>query len=122
MSTRRRKPRDEIAIARHLDGLRRDVAALPPERRAALTHTLERAAVREEKPNMPTKKPTTAGKRKASGSPPPTAIRLAPEILAAIDRAGEKMAADMPGMTVTRTDAIRVLLVEALAVRKIPIK
>ncbi|MSP59461.1 MAG: hypothetical protein EXR72_03805 [Myxococcales bacterium] len=113
-------PRDELAIERERAGLRAAAAALSPERRAALRDTLERAAGREEKATMP-KRPPIGGRKKAAETAS-LAIRFSPDLLAAVDKAGEQIAKERPDMTVTRSDAIRVLVAEALSIRKIPIR
>ena len=63
-----------------------------------------------------TKKP---GRKKA---PPALAIRFPPELTAAVDKATEQIAKERPDMIVTRSDAIRVLVAEALTARKVPIR
>jgi hypothetical protein len=55
-------------------------------------------------------------------APPALAIRFSPELTAAVDKAAEQIAKERPDMTVTRSDAIRVLVAEALAARKVPIR
>jgi hypothetical protein len=117
--SRRRPPRDELAIERARAGLRAAVAALPPERRAVLAGTLERAAEREEKEAMPKKGPT--GKRADAGTEPIT-VRLDSAMLAAVEKATEQIQAERPDSTLSRGDAIRVLLAEALTARKIVIR
>ena len=62
---------------------------------------------------------TSSGKRAAP--PPALAIRFPSEMLAAVDKAAEQIAKERPDMTVTRSDALRVLVAEGLAARKIPI-
>ncbi len=122
MRSRRRSPppRDELALERERAGLRAAVAALPPERRAALVGTLERAAGREESEAMAGKAGTT-GKKKAAETAA-LAIRFSSDLLVAIDKAGEQIGKERPDMVVTRSDAIRVLVAEALAARKIAIR
>jgi len=44
-------------------------------------------------------------------------VRLSDELISAIDAEGERMETERPGMRLTRTDAVRVLLLEALAAR-----
>lgn len=44
----------------------------------------------------------------------PLGIRLAEDIVARVDAHGERLKQSSPGLTVTRTDAIRVLLLAAL--------
>ncbi|HEY4176584.1 MAG TPA: hypothetical protein VGM90_07125 [Kofleriaceae bacterium] len=50
------------------------------------------------------------------------AIRFPPELTAAVDKAIEQIAKERPDMVVTRSDAIRVLVAEALTARKVPIR
>lgn len=83
-----------------------------------LADTLERATEREENELMPKK---TGGTKRASDTAA-LAIRFSPELLAAIDKAEEQIGKERPDMTVTRSDAIRVLVAEALAARKIAIR
>lgn len=66
------------------------------------------------------KKP--APKRAASPALPALAIRFPPELTAAVDKATEQIAKERPDMIVTRSDAIRVLVAEALTARKVPIR
>ena len=124
MSGRRRTspPRDELAIERERAGLRAAVAALPPERRALLADTLQRAAKREEKERMPKKPPTGGKKGRTVDAAIVVGVKMAPNLVAAVDGAMEQIAKERPDMTVTRSDAIRVLVAEALAARKIPIR
>lgn len=56
--------------------------------------------------------------KKAEGVVPTTSLRIPLELLAEVDAERDRIEAERPGMTVTRADAIRVLLVEALAARK----
>ena len=44
-------------------------------------------------------------------------VRLSDELISAIDAEGERMETERPGVRLTRTDAVRVLLLEALAAR-----
>ena len=50
------------------------------------------------------------------------AIRFSAQLTAAVDKATEQIAKERPDMTVTRSDAIRVLVAEALTARKITIR
>ena len=43
------------------------------------------------------------------------AFRLPDELIADVDRYAKRLEAERPGITVTRTDAVRVLLAEALS-------
>lgn len=115
MSAREREspPLDEIGVERERGALRADVAALPSERQAALVETLERAAEREEGDTMAKGKATETAA---------LAIRFSTAMLDAIDKAGEQIAKQRPDMVVTRSDAIRVLVAEGLAARKIQIR
>lgn len=56
--------------------------------------------------------------KKPDGAVPTTSLRIPPDLLAEVDAERERIEAERPGMTVTRADAIRVLLVEALTARK----
>jgi hypothetical protein len=60
--------------------------------------------------------------RERRGPPAALAIRFPPELTAAVDKATEQIAKERPDMVVTRSDAIRVLVAEALAARKVPIR
>ena len=117
MSRRPPAAPDDLAIERARAELRSAVAMLAPDRRAQLGQTLERAAWREEREDMANK----PGRKK--GAPPPAlAIRFPAELLAAVDKATEQIAKERPDMVVTRSDAIRVLVAEALIARKVPIR
>ena len=59
------------------------------------------------------------GRKKAL---PALAIRFPPELTAAVDKATAQIAKERPDMIVTRSDAIRVLIAEALTARKVPIR
>lgn len=48
----------------------------------------------------------------------PVTIRMPQTLIDDVDGAAEQIARERPGMSVGRADAIRVLLVEALAARK----
>lgn len=48
----------------------------------------------------------------------PVSIRMPQRLIDEVDAAAKAIAEERPGMTVGRADAIRVLLVEALAARK----
>ena len=51
------------------------------------------------------------GRKKATNpAPPALAIRFSPELTAAVDKASEQIAKERPDMTITRSDAIRVLV------------
>ncbi len=63
----------------------------------------------------------TTGKKKAAETAA-LAIRFSSDLLVAIDKAGEQIGKERPDMVVTRSDAIRVLVAEALAARKIAIR
>jgi hypothetical protein len=67
------------------------------------------------------KKPTTAGKKDARRTPP-LSVRMPPAVQAALDVAAAQLAVERPDSNITRADAVRVLLVEALTARQIPIK
>lgn len=62
------------------------------------------------------------GTTKATKAPPALAIRFPPGLTAAVDKAAEQIAKERPDMIVTRSDAIRVLVAEALTARKVPIR
>jgi hypothetical protein len=63
------------------------------------------------------------GRKKAAiPAPPALAIRFPAELTAAVDKASEQIAKERPDMIVTRSDAIRVLVAEALIARKVPIR
>lgn len=48
------------------------------------------------------------------------AFRLPDALIAEVDRVALKLEAEQPGMTVTRAQAVRVLLGEAIRARKAP--
>jgi metal-responsive CopG/Arc/MetJ family transcriptional regulator len=48
------------------------------------------------------------------------AFRLPDALMAEVDRVAQKLEAEQPGMSVTRAQAVRVLLREAIRARKAP--
>lgn len=67
----------------------------------------------------PKPKPKRKPKPKARPHGMPTALRLSDALLAELDVAAQSIAREAPsGITVTRSDAVRVLLGEAIAARR----
>lgn len=54
------------------------------------------------------------GKKTGKGNTPLVAFRMPPELVARLDRHADRMSKATPGLTFTRTDAIRSLLTKAL--------
>jgi len=57
--------------------------------------------------------------KKPEGAARTVAVRLPPELHAAVEAERDRLAAAQPGMQPTIADAVRVLLVEGLATRKV---
>ena len=52
----------------------------------------------------------------------PLSVRYAEGLLVAVDKAAKEIATERPGMSISRADALRVLLTEALAARGIHVR
>lgn len=114
-----RKPVDLAAVRRARELLAADMERYPelrsPEKQARTEAWIAGLARGKGGPMAKAKAPAAKG-RPADGNVP-LSIRLPTRLIEEIDAEAERIAEERPGMDVARADAIRVLLVEALAAR-----